>query len=148
DERALGGAVLLGVIDEAVERVPFDVELRVRVGAKHFGDVPHIVRPNVTLIGPRVQGDAVRARIEAKTRGADDARDADGARVPQGGQFVQGDRELHEACRVPRGKRVKRKGGWSIPTTTRRTLGGALRATIARAPAKNTRFTATTSETT
>ena len=53
---------LLDVLEEARERVPLDVELNpapraaVLVFADELRDVRHVVRPDVPLVGPRVDG--------------------------------------------------------------------------------------------
>ena len=51
-------------VHQVVERVALDVELGLRPSLHQRGELVHVVRADVALVGPRVHGDAVRAGLE------------------------------------------------------------------------------------
>ena len=75
------GLVLLRVLDDAVERVAFDVELRVWVLAKKPRQHGNVVRSDVPLVWPWVDGNPVRTSVEAEPRAVQDAWNPNATRV-------------------------------------------------------------------
>src|SRR5262245_9960505 len=88
DEGALCGSSLADQVEVAVEGVALDVEFGRGVRAQELGDLEDILRADVPLVGARVDGDALRPGVEGQPRGVDDAGDAVGPCVPQGGDLV------------------------------------------------------------
>jgi hypothetical protein len=70
-------------VHQVVEGVALDVVLGLRPVLQQRGEVVHVVRADVALVGPRVHGDAVGAGLQASVARAHDARDAQVARVAQ-----------------------------------------------------------------
>ena len=73
---------------EVLQRVAFDVEFTPRPLAQQGGKLAHVMSADVAAVGPGVDGDAVRARLQAKQGGAGDGRDAQMARVAHEGDLV------------------------------------------------------------
>jgi hypothetical protein len=55
------------------KRIALDVKLAPRKTLQQIRDLSDIIRPNMPLIGPGVNGDAVRARIKANLGTVHDA---------------------------------------------------------------------------
>ncbi len=87
-QRALRRAKLPGEVDVLDERISLDIELRTGILLKELSDLAHIVRPDMALVGARMDGDSIRPGVEAQPGGVNDAGDADGPRVAQGRDFV------------------------------------------------------------
>ena len=62
-------------------------------GRHEPGEVVNVLRADVALVGPRVDGDAVRTGLERHGRGVRDARPVERAGVAQPGHFVEIDRQ-------------------------------------------------------
>jgi len=101
-ERALRRPNALHVLEQAMERIAFDVEFDLCVQPQQRREVVDVARPNVPLVGSRVHRDAVSARANADLRAAHDARDPDAPRVPQRRDLVEIDRELRHSTSMER----------------------------------------------
>ena len=82
-QRALRGAKIPGEMHKFDERIPLDIEFSARIFLEEPGDLPHIIGPDMALVGARMDGDSIRPGIEAQPGGMNDSGDADGARVAQ-----------------------------------------------------------------
>ena len=78
-------------IHQVLGRVAFDVELAVRPILHQGGDFIHVVSADVPLIRPRVDGDALRAGLQAQLGRTQHARDAQVAGVAQQRDLVDVD---------------------------------------------------------
>ena len=93
-ERRLLGLHSLTMLEQAVERIAFDIVFGARVALQQLGELEHVAGANVALVGPWVHGDALGTRLERDPRKPDDAGDVERARVAQGGHFVDVDGQL------------------------------------------------------
>src|SRR5262245_57225484 len=93
DEGTLRRAILLGELCVLMEGIALDVELGLRMRLEEFGDLVDIVRPDMALVGPGMDGDAVGARVEGDASGLEHAGDTIRARVPQRRDLVDIDTE-------------------------------------------------------
>ena len=93
NEGALAGPQRAHQRHQVVERVAFEVELGLRPLFQQLGEVVHVARADVALVGPRVHGDAVGTGFEHEGRGAGHAGHGERARVAQQGDPVQVDRQ-------------------------------------------------------
>src|SRR5690606_3248879 len=101
-------------VHEVLRRVALDVVLAAGPGLHERGEVEHVLAADVPLVGPRVNGDALRARLQAQLGRARDAGNAQVARVAHQGDLVdvdgQGGAVVHKACRSIMSWRVRRSG--------------------------------------
>ena len=87
-------------LHQVVERVALDVELGRGQRFSSAASSCTSWAADVALVGPRMNGDAVRARLERDRGGAHHARDAERARVAQQRDLVDVDRQGRAAARA------------------------------------------------
>ena len=80
---------------QIMEGIALDVELAVGPGLHEGVQLGHVARADVALVRAGVDGDAVRARLQAQLGSARDAGNAQVARIAQQGHFVDVDRQGH-----------------------------------------------------
>ena len=87
-------------------------------GLHELGDGLHVLRTDVTLIGARMDGDALRSGVERDGRESLQARDAERACVTQGRDLVDVDgQSSHTGSLVPE---AARRQDHRLPTTNSR----------------------------
>ncbi len=89
NKSTLVGADPFRILHQAVKGIPFDVQLGVGIAAQKLGNAVHIVRPDMALVGPGMERDAVRPRIQRNARSLRHIGNADSPRVPKRGNLVQ-----------------------------------------------------------
>ena len=95
-ERALRGLHLSHDLHvPGLEGVALDVELDRR---DHLGELVHVRRPDVPLVGPRVNRDPVGARVDADLCRTRHARDPDVSRVPEQRYLIDVHAEFRHWC--------------------------------------------------
>src|SRR5581483_8660854 len=81
-------------VEVVVERVALDVELGGGIRAQQRRKVVNVLRPDVSLVGPRMHGDAMGTGVQRQPRGVNDAGDVEGPRVPQRRYLIDVDAQL------------------------------------------------------
>ena len=81
-------------VHEVVKRVAFHIELAIGPGFEQLRQVQHILRADVAGIRARVHRDTRGARLQAQSRCAGDAGNAEVAGVAHQRYFVQVDGEM------------------------------------------------------
>ena len=80
---------------QVVEGVALDVEFAVRPGLHQRGQLGHVAGADVALVRARVDGDALRASLQAQLGCARHTGDAQMARIAQQRDFIDVDRQGH-----------------------------------------------------